>query len=85
LIDKEAKELVIDLDDEIIKGTLVTRDGAVVHPALVPAEPKKEAAPAAPASPEGGGEPEAVAEESAEDGSEDGSADGPEEAKSDGE
>jgi NAD(P) transhydrogenase subunit alpha len=85
LIDKEAKELVIDLDDEIIKGTLVTRDGAVVHPALVPSEPKKEAAPAAPASPEGGGEPEAVAEESAEDGSADGSADGPEEAKSDGE
>ena len=24
-------ELVIDLDDEITKGTLITRDGAVVH------------------------------------------------------
>jgi NAD(P) transhydrogenase subunit alpha len=74
LIDKETKELVIDLDDEIIKGTLVTRDGAVVHPALVPAEPKKQAEPAAPAGQEG-----------AEDGSEDGPEDGPEEVKSDGE
>ena len=26
--------LAIDYDDEIISGTLVTRDGAVVHPAL---------------------------------------------------
>jgi NAD(P) transhydrogenase subunit alpha len=46
LIDKETKELAIDMDDEIIKGTLVTRDGAVVHPALAPAEPKEKAAPA---------------------------------------
>jgi NAD(P) transhydrogenase subunit alpha len=34
LIDKDTKGLKIDLNDEIIKGTLVTRDGAIVHPAL---------------------------------------------------
>ncbi len=45
LIDKETKELAIDTDDEIIKGTLVTRDGAVVHPSLAPAEAKPEAEP----------------------------------------
>jgi H+-translocating NAD(P) transhydrogenase subunit alpha len=37
IVDKETKGLKIDLADEIIKGTLVTRDGAIVHPALVPA------------------------------------------------
>jgi NAD(P) transhydrogenase subunit alpha len=64
LIDKETKELAIDPDDEIIKGTLVTRDGAVVHPALAPAEPTKTAAPAA------------AAEKSAEDGPEEDKSDG---------
>ena len=39
IIDKETKGLKIDLADEIIKGTLVTRDGAIVHPALAPAAP----------------------------------------------
>jgi NAD(P) transhydrogenase subunit alpha len=34
LIDKETKALKIDWDDEIIKGTALTRDGAVIHPAL---------------------------------------------------
>jgi NAD(P) transhydrogenase subunit alpha len=34
LVDKETKGLKINWDDEIIKGTLVTRDGAVVHPML---------------------------------------------------
>ena len=47
LIDKETKELAIDMDDEIIKGTLVTRDGAVVHPTLAPAEAKPAAEPEA--------------------------------------
>jgi NAD(P) transhydrogenase subunit alpha len=43
IIDKD-KALKIDAADEIIKGTLLTRDGAVVHPALTkPAD----AAPAA--------------------------------------
>jgi NAD(P) transhydrogenase subunit alpha len=34
LIDPESKELVIDASDELIKGTLITRDGKVVHPSL---------------------------------------------------
>ncbi|MGE0747502.1 MAG: Re/Si-specific NAD(P)(+) transhydrogenase subunit alpha [Rhodospirillales bacterium] len=34
LVDKETKALKIDWEDEIIKGCLVARDGAVVHPAL---------------------------------------------------
>jgi H+-translocating NAD(P) transhydrogenase subunit alpha len=38
IIDKETKGLKIDQSDEIIKGTLVTRDGAIVHPALAPEE-----------------------------------------------
>src|SRR5229473_781890 len=35
IIDKD-NALKIDLTDEIIKGTLLTKDGAVVHPALAP-------------------------------------------------
>jgi NAD(P) transhydrogenase subunit alpha len=35
IIDKD-KALKIDVADEIIKGTLLTKDGAVVHPALAP-------------------------------------------------
>ncbi len=35
LVDTEKKQLAIDWEDEIIKGTLVTRDGKVVHPMLV--------------------------------------------------
>jgi H+-translocating NAD(P) transhydrogenase subunit alpha len=34
LIDKETKALKIDLEDEIVKGTLVTQDGQIVHPAF---------------------------------------------------
>jgi NAD(P) transhydrogenase subunit alpha len=34
LIDKENKNLKINWDDEIVKGTALTRDGKVVHPAL---------------------------------------------------
>jgi len=37
LIDKESGALSIDWDDEIVKGALLTRDGAVVHPALADA------------------------------------------------
>jgi len=36
LIEKGADALKINWDDEIIKGTLVTRDGKIVHPALQP-------------------------------------------------
>jgi NAD(P) transhydrogenase subunit alpha len=32
--DKESKGLSINWDDEIIKGTALTRDGQVIHPAL---------------------------------------------------
>jgi len=34
LIDRDSKALKIDWNDEIVKGTLLTRDGKVVHPAL---------------------------------------------------
>ena len=34
LVDKKAGALAIDWDDEIVKGSLVARDGAVVHPLL---------------------------------------------------
>ncbi len=32
MIDKNAKSLVVNWDDEIVKGTALTRDGAIVHP-----------------------------------------------------
>ena len=38
LIDKE-KGLTINWDDEIVKGTALTRDGALVHPNFAAAEP----------------------------------------------
>ncbi len=38
LIDEESKELKIDWEDEIISGTLLTRDGKVVHPSLAAAD-----------------------------------------------
>ena len=34
MVDKETRALKIDLDDEVVKGTLVTRDGQIVHPSL---------------------------------------------------
>jgi NAD(P) transhydrogenase subunit alpha len=34
LIDTQTKALKVDYDDEIIKGTLITRDGQIVHPHL---------------------------------------------------
>ncbi len=36
MIDKETKALKIDLADEVVKGTLVTQGGQIVHPALAP-------------------------------------------------
>lgn len=38
-IDKEVGELKFDWDDELVKGTLIVKDGKVVHPNL---QPKKE-------------------------------------------
>jgi len=37
MIDKKDKALKVNWDDEIIKGTLVAKDGKIVHPALQPA------------------------------------------------
>jgi NAD(P) transhydrogenase subunit alpha len=34
LIDPGSKELVVNEDDELVKGSLITRDGKVVHPSL---------------------------------------------------
>jgi H+-translocating NAD(P) transhydrogenase subunit alpha len=34
MVDKETKALKIDTNDEVVKGTLVTQNGQVVHPSL---------------------------------------------------
>jgi H+-translocating NAD(P) transhydrogenase subunit alpha len=36
MIDKKEKKLAVNWDDEIVKGTVLTRDGAVVHPNFQP-------------------------------------------------
>ena len=36
MIDKKEKTIAINWDDEIIKGTALTRDGAIVHPNFMP-------------------------------------------------
>ena len=36
MIDKEKKTLAINWDDELVKATLLTRDGAIVHPNFQP-------------------------------------------------
>jgi NAD(P) transhydrogenase subunit alpha len=36
LIDKKEKKLAVNWDDEIVKATVLTRDGAVVHPNFKP-------------------------------------------------
>jgi NAD(P) transhydrogenase subunit alpha len=36
LIDKETKQLAVKWDDELVRATCLTRDGAVVHPAFQP-------------------------------------------------
>ena len=48
LIDKTEKRLAINWDDELVKSTVLTRDGQVVHPGLIAAAtPVTAAAPAA--------------------------------------
>ncbi len=37
MVDKETKALTINLEDEVVKGTLITRDGQIVHPSLTQA------------------------------------------------
>jgi len=36
MIDKESKQLAVNWDDELIKGTALTRDGAIIHPNFQP-------------------------------------------------
>ena len=36
LVDKSAKSLAIQWDDEIVKATALTRDGAIIHPSFQP-------------------------------------------------
>src|SRR3954465_7909622 len=36
LVDKKEKKLAVDWDDEIVKATALTKDGAVVHPSFQP-------------------------------------------------
>ena len=36
LIDKKAKALAVKWDDDIVKATVLTRDGAIVHPSFAP-------------------------------------------------
>ena len=36
LIDKKEKKLAVNWDDELVKATVLTRDGAVVHPNFQP-------------------------------------------------
>ncbi|HSI40409.1 MAG TPA: Re/Si-specific NAD(P)(+) transhydrogenase subunit alpha [Xanthobacteraceae bacterium] len=38
LVDKTSKALAVKWDDELVKATLLTKEGAVVHPAFKPAE-----------------------------------------------
>jgi len=36
MVDKKAKTLAVNWDDELVKATMLTRDGAVVHPNFKP-------------------------------------------------
>jgi NAD(P) transhydrogenase subunit alpha len=36
LVDKKEKALAVKWDDEIVKATALTRDGAVIHPSFAP-------------------------------------------------
>ncbi|WP_026221144.1 Re/Si-specific NAD(P)(+) transhydrogenase subunit alpha [Ancylobacter sp. FA202] len=38
LVDKSTKALAVKWDDELVKATLLTKDGAVVHPGFKPAD-----------------------------------------------
>lgn len=49
-IDKDRKALAFNWDDEVVKGTALTRGGQVVHPAFAPAAPAPAAVAPAPAS-----------------------------------
>jgi NAD(P) transhydrogenase subunit alpha len=36
MIDKKEKKLAVNWDDELVKATMLTRDGAIVHPNFQP-------------------------------------------------
>ena len=36
MLDKKTKQLAVDWNDEIVKGTLIAREGRIVHPSLMP-------------------------------------------------
>jgi NAD(P) transhydrogenase subunit alpha len=36
MIDKKEKKLAVNWDDEIVKGTVLTREGSIVHPNFKP-------------------------------------------------
>jgi NAD(P) transhydrogenase subunit alpha len=36
MVDKEKKALAVNMDDELVKATLLTHGGKVVHPAFAP-------------------------------------------------
>lgn len=44
LIDKKEKVLAVNWDDELVRATVLTRDGAIVHPNFIAAAPAPEAA-----------------------------------------
>jgi NAD(P) transhydrogenase subunit alpha len=44
LIDKKEKTLAVNWDDEIVKATALTRDGAVIHPSFAPKSTHESAA-----------------------------------------
>lgn len=41
LTDKETKQFTVDLNDELVKATLLTNDGTIVHPAFADLKPAK--------------------------------------------
>jgi NAD(P) transhydrogenase subunit alpha len=40
--DKEKKQFMLNIEDEIIKSCLVTHDGKIVHPSFAPQDKKQE-------------------------------------------
>ena len=36
MLDRKTKQLAVNFEDEIVKGTLIARDGKIVHPSLMP-------------------------------------------------
>jgi NAD(P) transhydrogenase subunit alpha len=40
MVDKENKALAVNMDDELVKATLLTHGGKVVHPAFAPKQPE---------------------------------------------